>query len=231
MRFKKGMQVEVMNKEMPASWCVAEIISGSGHAYNVRYDGYEGVEKVSRRFIRPSPPATGSQNWVTGDIVEVFDGNSWKVATVSRILKGGRFLVRPHGFTHEITTRKMNIRTRQSWLDGQWIPVGKISGINGVEPNCSPKICRKEDDARLEKLKRSSPFCSYLLEAKKVKLAEKDSSQSQRHVSGHSFEKSHTWRHGSFASKWSKQDSGFAAFLLENAVATDKTICCHLALI
>ncbi|KAL8255910.1 hypothetical protein R6Q59_030977 [Mikania micrantha] len=192
MRFKKGSKVEVMNKEVPASWCVGEIISGNGNAYNVRYNGYEAVEKVSRRFIRPFPPAICSQNWVTGDIVEVFDENSWKTATVSKILKGCQLLVRPHGFSHEIRTQKTNVRARKSWRDGQWISVGKISGGNGVEP----KICHKKDDcslvyngARLSNLKRSSPFCSSLIEAKKVKLVEKDGSQSQRHVSHHSIEK------------------------------------------
>ncbi|KAM0024472.1 putative chromatin remodeling & transcriptional activation CHROMO-DOMAIN family [Helianthus debilis subsp. tardiflorus] len=219
MRFKKGSKVEVMNKEVPASWCVAEIVSSNGHGYNVRYDGYEGVERVSRRFVRPSAPAIGSQNWVSGDIVEVFDENSWKVATVSKVLKGGRFLVRLHGFSHEIRAHKTNVRARQAWRDGQWVPVAKISGSNGVEP----MIYQKEDnDARLQKRKRSSPFCSSLHEAKKVKHAEKDGSQSQsqsqRRVSTHSFEKRHNWRHASLASKGSKQDSGSAAFLLEKAV-------------
>ncbi|KAK9077062.1 hypothetical protein SSX86_005397 [Deinandra increscens subsp. villosa] len=40
-----------MNNEAPASWCVAEIISGNGHAYNVRHNGYQGVEKGSKKFI------------------------------------------------------------------------------------------------------------------------------------------------------------------------------------
>ncbi|KAK9072842.1 hypothetical protein SSX86_009277 [Deinandra increscens subsp. villosa] len=188
MRFKKGSKVEVMNKEVPASWCVAEIVSGNGHAYNVRYNGYQGVERVSRRFIRPSPPEIRSQNWVAGDIVEVFDENLWKVATVLKLLKGGRFFVRLHGFTHEIKTHKMHIRARQSWCDGQWIPVGKIMGSNGAEPkkdDCLPVY----NDVRLPNRKRSSPFCSSFLEAKKVKHADKDGSQSQRRVSGHSFEK------------------------------------------
>ncbi|MFS7889839.1 putative chromatin remodeling & transcriptional activation CHROMO-DOMAIN family [Helianthus anomalus] len=186
MRFKKGSKVEVMNKEVPASWCVAEIVSSNGHGYNVRYDGYEGVERVSRRFVRPSAPAIGSQNWVSGDIVEVFDENSWKVATVSKVLKGGRFLVRLHGSSHEIRAHKTNVRARQAWRDGQWVPIAKISGSNGVEP----MIYQKEDnDARLQKHKRSSPFCSSLYEAKKVKHTEKDGSQSQRRVSTHSFEK------------------------------------------
>ncbi|KAI7743310.1 hypothetical protein M8C21_030724 [Ambrosia artemisiifolia] len=196
MRFKKGSKVEVMNKEVPASWCVAEIVSGDGHGYNVRYDGYEGVEKVSRRFVRPSPPAVRLQSWVAGEIVEVFDEGSWKVATVLKILKGGRFLVRLHGFTHEVRTHKSNVRARQAWCDGQWVPVAKISGSNGVEP----LICQKEEDClhvyndvRLRKRKRSSTFSSSLHEAKKVKPAEKEGgqgqSQSQRRVSGHSFEK------------------------------------------
>ncbi|KAI3822430.1 hypothetical protein L1987_10020 [Smallanthus sonchifolius] len=194
MRFKKGSKVEVRSKEAPASWCVAEIISGNGHAYNVRYNGYQGVEKVSRGNIRPYPPAIGSQSWVTGDIVEVFDENSWKVATVLKVLKGGRYLVRLHEFAREIRVHKTSIRARKAWCDGQWIQVGKISGTNEVEPSFSMKICQKEDDclpvyndARLRKRKRASPFCSSLLKAKKVKPAEKDGNQSQSQR--HSFEK------------------------------------------
>lgn len=205
MKFKKGSKVEVMNKEAPASWRVAEIMSVNGHAYNVRYDGYEGVEKVSLRFIRPSPPAISSQRWATGDIVEVFDENSWKIATVSKVLKRGQFLVRPHGFTHEMRIHKTNIRARQSLVDGQWISVGKISGSYGVESTWSLKMdiqrCQEQDDclsvyndARLQeshvvskKLKRASPFCSSLIEAKKFRSSEKDGSQ--RHLSGYSFEK------------------------------------------
>lgn len=200
MRFKKGSKVEVMNKVVPASWRVAEIVSGNGNAYNVRYNGYQGVQKVSRRFIRPFPPAVSSQSWLTGDIVEVFDENSWKIATVSRDLKRGRFLVRPHGFTHEMRVHETNIRARQSWRDGQWIPVGKISGSYTAEQNCSLKIQDEDDclpvyndakfqESRVEskKLKRSSPFHSSLLEAKRLKFAEKDSKQ--RHVSSHSLKK------------------------------------------
>ncbi|XP_076961109.1 uncharacterized protein LOC143637655 isoform X1 [Bidens hawaiensis] len=151
MRFKKGCKAEVMNKEVQKAWCVAD----------------KG-EKVSKRGVKPSPPAIGSQNFVAGDVVEVFDEGIWKVATVSKILKEGRFLVRPHGFAYEIKAHKTNIRPRQSWGDGQRVPVGKISGS-----------------------KRSSPFCSSFLDAKKVKRAEKDGGQgqSQRRVSGHSSQK------------------------------------------
>nr|XP_043637256.1 uncharacterized protein LOC122608229 [Erigeron canadensis] len=213
MRFKKGSMVEVMNKEVPASWCLAEIVSGNGHAFDVRYDGYQGVEKVPRRFLRPCPPVISSRRWVSGDIVEVFDENSWKVATVLKELKGGQFLVRLHGFTDEIRVQKTNVRERQSWIGGQWIPVGKILGSYGVEPDYSMKMgtqvpvaaglknFQEEDgclpvynDARFQesrgaskKLKQSSPFCSSLIGAKRFKPAEQDGSE--RHVSGHLYEK------------------------------------------
>ncbi|KAM0062126.1 hypothetical protein Hdeb2414_s0004g00144421 [Helianthus debilis subsp. tardiflorus] len=163
-----------------------KIFSSNGHGYNVRYDSYEGVERLSRRFVRPSAPAIGSHNWVSGDIVEVFDENSWKVATVSKVLIGSWFLVRLHGFSHEIRAHKTNVTAQQAWRDGQWVPVAQISGGNGVEPMIYQK---EENDARLQKGKRSSPFCPSLHEAKKVKHAEKDDSQSQRRVSTHSFEK------------------------------------------
>ncbi|XP_071703441.1 uncharacterized protein [Rutidosis leptorrhynchoides] len=127
--FQKGSKVEVMNKtELPTSWCVAEVVSGNRHTYNLRYDCYPGVEKVSREFIRPCPPRSKNlRSWVAGDIVEVFDHNSWKTATVCSVSDGGHFLTRLHGFTHVINVYESNIRTRQSWNDGRWVPI-KISG-------------------------------------------------------------------------------------------------------
>lgn len=192
MRFKKGNKVEVMNNEMPATWRAAEIVSADRDAYNVTYDGYKGAEKVSRKFVRPCPPAVSLQSWVCGDIVEVFDENSWKIATVLKVLKGGRFLVRPHGFAHEMKVQKMNVRTRQSWRDGQWVPVGKIAGSYG---DMKTKIGHEDDylrmcnDARLQESyvvsknrKRASPFCSSFIEtcSQKVKKVKPTS---------HSFEK------------------------------------------
>nr|GEX35435.1 hypothetical protein [Tanacetum cinerariifolium] len=133
-----------MNNEMPATWRAAEIVSGDRGAYNVTYDGYKGAETVPRKFVRPCPPAISLQSWVSGDIVEVFDENSWKIATVLKVLKGGRFLVRLHGFAHEMKVQKMNVRTRQSWRDGQWVPVGKIAGSYG---DMKTKIGQEEDDS------------------------------------------------------------------------------------
>ncbi|KAJ9546627.1 hypothetical protein OSB04_019170 [Centaurea solstitialis] len=138
MKFQKGSRVEVMNKtELPTSWCVAEVVSGNGHTYSLRYDCYPGVEKVSREFIRPCPPPPKNdlqKSWVAGDIVEVFDDdNSWKTATVCDVSDGGHFSLRPHGFTHEINVRKSNIRARQSWQDGQWVPIVKNSDFKPLK--------------------------------------------------------------------------------------------------
>nr|CAD1823997.1 unnamed protein product [Ananas comosus var. bracteatus] len=88
MRFKKGSKVEVMSKwEVPlGSWCPAEIISGNGHTYNVRFitcslDTNLAVGRVPRKAIRPCPPPFEStESWVQGDIVEAFESNSWKLA-------------------------------------------------------------------------------------------------------------------------------------------------------
>ncbi|XP_024962075.1 uncharacterized protein LOC112502418 [Cynara cardunculus var. scolymus] len=166
MKFQKGSRVEVMNKtELPTSWCVAEVVSRNGHTYSLRYYCYPGVEKVSREFIRPCPPrAKDLQSWMAGDIVEVFDDNSWKTATVCNVSDAGHFSLRPHGFTHEINVHKSNIRARQSWQDGQWVPIVKISGNYGdvnvnqmVEPDCGAnlglqipvadaKICQEKDN-------------------------------------------------------------------------------------
>lgn len=151
MRLKKGDRVEVMNnKEDTVSWHVAEIMSGNGHTYRVRYDSYPGmetervVETISRKFVRPCPPPVKSvENCITGDIVEVFYEYAWKIAAVLRVLEGRkeirskkvhlqaaavkkRYLVRLLGCSQELVVDKSNIRMRQTWLDDNWILIAKV---------------------------------------------------------------------------------------------------------
>ncbi|TKY54901.1 EMSY 1 [Spatholobus suberectus] len=136
MRFKKGNKVEVLSKvEVPCgSWLCAEIICGNGHHYTVKYDGYQGdageaiVERVSRKDIRPCPPALElTENWSPGDVVEVFQNFSWKMATVLKVLGKNYILVRLLGSSLEFQVSKFDIRVRQSWQDDKWIIVGKGS--------------------------------------------------------------------------------------------------------
>ncbi|XP_034700066.1 uncharacterized protein LOC117925222 isoform X2 [Vitis riparia] len=137
MRFKKGSKVEVLSKrKVPSgSWISAEIICGNGHNYTVRYDGHQSnideaiVERVPGSAIRPCPPPVeGPEGWIPGDVVEVFDNFSWKMATVSKVLGKKYFLVRHLGSSLEFKVRKYDLRVRQSWQDDKWIVIGKSSG-------------------------------------------------------------------------------------------------------
>ncbi|KAI5320538.1 hypothetical protein L3X38_040246 [Prunus dulcis] len=140
MRFKSGSSVEVLSKkEMPSgSWCCAKIICGNGHNYTVRYDGFEGasdkaaVERVPRNAIRPCPPPLEvSENWVPGDLVEIFDNFSWKMATISKVFGKQYVLVRLLGSSQEFKVGKFEIRVRQFWRDDKWVVIGK--GLNNYE--------------------------------------------------------------------------------------------------
>ncbi|KAK1549718.1 hypothetical protein Q3G72_006672 [Acer saccharum] len=137
MRFKKGSKVEVFcRNEVPSgAWRCAEIISGNGHNYTVRYAQYLGktnnvyMDKVSRKAIRPCPPAADcAESWMAGDVVEVFDDFSWKIATILKVLSGDSSLVRLLGSSREFQAHKMNIRVRKSWQDDEWVLIGKGSG-------------------------------------------------------------------------------------------------------
>ncbi|XP_031251609.1 uncharacterized protein LOC116109510 isoform X3 [Pistacia vera] len=137
MRFKKGDKVEVLSqKEVPSgSWRCAEIICGNGHNYTVRYDGYscandkKFLDRVSRKSIRPCPPLLEvSEFWVPGDVVEVFDNFSWKMATISKVLGKKYFLVRLLGSSLEFKLKEFDIRVRQSWQDDKWAVIGEGSG-------------------------------------------------------------------------------------------------------
>eukprot|EP00268_Persea_americana_P058742 TRINITY_DN7141_c0_g1_i4.p1 TRINITY_DN7141_c0_g1~~TRINITY_DN7141_c0_g1_i4.p1 ORF type:complete len:217 (+),score=47.79 TRINITY_DN7141_c0_g1_i4:202-852(+) len=135
MRFMRGSKVEVLgNREVPSgAWRKAEILLGNGHYYRVKYDQPLSdsddaiVERVSRKVIRPCPPARYTENWVAGDIVEVFDNNSWKISKVLGAVGGDCFFVRLLGSSLDIKVHKSGIRARQSWKDDQWVVIGKVS--------------------------------------------------------------------------------------------------------
>lgn len=135
MRYKKGSQVEVLSKrEAPSgSWRCAEIISGNGHTYSVKYDCYSpdmdgAVERVPRKAIRPCPPPVKfPRNLVPGDIVEVFEHNSWKLGEVSRVSGGHYFFVRLLGSSRQFRAEISGIRLRQSWHHNKWVVIQKVT--------------------------------------------------------------------------------------------------------
>ncbi|KAG6389530.1 hypothetical protein SASPL_151001 [Salvia splendens] len=152
MKFKKGDKVELMNnEENPVSWHVAEVLSGNRNTYCLKYDSYPGmssehkVETVSRMFVRPCQPLVqGVEEYVAGDVVEIFYEYAWKAATILNVLQGKRgtiskkisfraaaiqkrYLVRLLGCSMESVVDGSNIRTKQTWHDGKWVLFGKSS--------------------------------------------------------------------------------------------------------
>ncbi|KAI4380434.1 hypothetical protein MLD38_006627 [Melastoma candidum] len=132
-RFTQGTKVEVLNMKDPpfGSWRCAEIFSGDGRTYMVRYycSNSAAVKntlgRVSHKFIRPYQPLLDiSRTWVPGEVVEVFDNFSWKMGNVSRVSGGNYFLVQLLGLSQVIRTCTPYIRARRSWQDGQWTLIG-----------------------------------------------------------------------------------------------------------
>ncbi|KAG4932955.1 hypothetical protein JHK82_047260 [Glycine max] len=177
MKFKKGNKVEVLSKvEVPCgSWLCAEIICSNGHHYTVKYDGYESdageaiVERVSRKDLRPCPPALElTDNWSPGDVVEIFQNFSWKMATVLKILGKNHILVRLLGSSLEFQVSKFDIRVRQSWQDDKWIIVGKGSS------SCEN---RKRSSTQLQKTSTKTKLSGsayYRPEKKKLSILESE---------------------------------------------------------
>ncbi|URD91226.1 agenet domain containing protein [Musa troglodytarum] len=152
MRFKKGNKVEVWNRrEVPSgAWSNAEIVSGNGDNYSVRYDGYPtdsslAVDRVPGKSIRPCPPsAVGLKDLMSGDVVEVFDINSWKLAEVLMVVDKNSCLVRLIGSSRELRADKSLVRSRLSWQDNKWMMIYKDS--------------RKENGWLLSNLSRQEKF-------------------------------------------------------------------------
>ncbi|XP_062178793.1 uncharacterized protein LOC133883473 isoform X2 [Phragmites australis] len=133
MRFFKGSKVEVLQEaEVPlGSWRPAEIVSGNGHSYLVRYhqspvDSTVAVERVPRRLMRPCPPPSDDLVcWAVGSILEAFDSYSWKVAEVVRVLGKNHYLVRLLGSSLELKAHALDLRLRKLWQDDKWIVTQK----------------------------------------------------------------------------------------------------------
>lgn len=149
MRYKRGSKVEVFCKdEVPSgSWRRAEVICGNGRNYTVRCEmdakNEAILERVPRKFIRPCPPPVQfSGSWIPGDVVEVFHGYSWKMATVSEVLSENQYLVKLLGSLNQFKVLKFDIRLRQAWMDGKWVLIGKGSG-NSDDQKCSERLSLK----------------------------------------------------------------------------------------
>lgn len=135
MKFRKGTKVEVLQKGGAplGSWRPAEIVSGNGHTYLVSYgscptQGSVAAERVPRKAMRPlRPPLDGIVCWVKGEIAEVFDSYTWKVAEVVRLLGFSYYLVRLLGSSLELKVHASNLRIRQLWEDGKWVAIPKDS--------------------------------------------------------------------------------------------------------
>lgn len=142
MRFKKGNKIEVLKKSevVSGSWWPAEIISGNGHTYCVRYERPQSeddppiMERVPRKAIRPLPPLIeGVDNWMPGAVVEVFDNNLWKIAKILKVVQAGNcFLVKLLGSSREIRVYMPNLRVRQSWVDDQWVLIGEVISFDSL---------------------------------------------------------------------------------------------------
>ncbi|MBA0812352.1 hypothetical protein Gohar_026323, partial [Gossypium harknessii] len=118
MRFKKGSKVEVLTmKEVPTgAWRCAEIISGNGHTYCVKYGWF---------------PITGKAALVE----RVFDELCWKPAVIVRVFGGNNmFSVRILGSKSQLKAHQSRLRVRQSWEDGNWLLVGKGSSNSSGPP-------------------------------------------------------------------------------------------------
>ncbi|XP_027772874.1 uncharacterized protein LOC107020644 isoform X2 [Solanum pennellii] len=157
MRFKRGSKVEVMNmKQSPASRRRAENLSDNGYMYTVRYDYYPGIEsmgrteRVSRKNIRSCTPCVESlENQEIGQVVEVFDESSWKMATIVKVLDSDYYLVHQTGCLKELCVHRSNTRVVQCWQDEERHLIRKGS-----------ELCRRSD--QLSALKPSEKVSKVL---------------------------------------------------------------------
>ncbi|KAG0489362.1 hypothetical protein HPP92_008173 [Vanilla planifolia] len=125
MRFEKGTQVKVREKgESPCgSWRPGRI--GNRHTcvfkyYNFPQDASLFVKEVPRKVLRPCHPAVLKRGRVPGDVVEIFENNSWKLAEFLGTLERSVFVIRLIGSSTEIQAHS-RIRIPCAWKDNSCV--------------------------------------------------------------------------------------------------------------
>ncbi|XP_074568527.1 uncharacterized protein LOC141825053 [Curcuma longa] len=155
MEFKPGNEVEVLrrNEEPNGSWFPAIISSALVNKYSVSYklfvspQGKPIVETVDDKDVRPSPPLVPhKQDWSVGDIAEVLDTHSWKVAKIAKILKKGYVVAKVFGSIQLKRYMLYDVRVPQAWQTNHWI--NKIE--NGKHFHCGLTPSNSEHTEKVE---------------------------------------------------------------------------------
>ncbi|KAG6476112.1 uncharacterized protein LOC122022534 [Zingiber officinale] len=155
MEFKPGDEVEVLrrNEEPNVSWFPAIISSVLVNKYSVSYklfvkpQGKPIVETVDDKDVRPSPPLVPhKQDWTVGDIVEVLDTHSWKVAKIAKILKKGYVVAKIFGSIQLKRFLLYDVRVPQAWQTNHW--VNKVE--NGKHFHCGLMPSNSKHTAKVE---------------------------------------------------------------------------------
>lgn len=129
MKFKQGDEVEVLrrDKEAYASWFPSIISSVFVNKYSVTYklfvspQGKPIVETVDGNDVRPCPPLVPyKQDWLIGEVAEVLDTHSWKVARIAKIVENKYVVAKIFG---SIQLKRFSIydaRVSQAWQNNSW---------------------------------------------------------------------------------------------------------------
>ncbi|CAD5187144.1 unnamed protein product [Musa acuminata subsp. malaccensis] len=139
MKFKEGDWVEVFrrNEEPYGSWFPSKVLSVDVDKCAVRCelsatpDGRPIIEKVHERDVRPCPPhAPGTEHWMVGDIVEVFDAHSWRVGKIAKVLSDDYVVTKIFGSIQLKEFHVSNLRSRQAWQNNHWVMINKVNDLH-----------------------------------------------------------------------------------------------------
>ncbi|RWW24935.1 hypothetical protein GW17_00010746 [Ensete ventricosum] len=143
MKFKEGDRVEVFrrNEEPYGSWFPSKVLSVDVVKCAVRCelsatpDGRPIIEKVHERDVRPCPPhVPGTEHWMVGDIVEVFDAHSWRVGKIAKVLNDDYVVTKIFGSIQLKEFHVSNLRSRRAWQNNHWVMINKVNDL------CQPLI-------------------------------------------------------------------------------------------
>ncbi|KAG9457761.1 hypothetical protein H6P81_002269 [Aristolochia fimbriata] len=127
----KGKTVEVCSDEegFLGAWFTATVIGPvKKNKFLVEYhtlktDDDSGFlrEQIPSQHIRPAPPAIEIKKFCLLEEVDAFYNDAWWVGVISKVLKGGKYIVFFRQTMEELQFRHSDLRLHQDWIDGRWV--------------------------------------------------------------------------------------------------------------
>ncbi|XP_030514999.2 protein AGENET DOMAIN (AGD)-CONTAINING P1-like [Rhodamnia argentea] len=103
-------------------------------------------EEVSVGLLRPNPPAEMGRSFHLGDVVDAFLNGGWWEGSITKELKGSRYMVYFRCVKQQYRFDAAELRLHREWVNGNWVPPLEAEEEDGGDEEVTSTMEEKSGD-------------------------------------------------------------------------------------